>query len=174
MAGVRSLVRSSVPRGPATPTSAPIFIDTFNNRLISIPAGTGTAESTFQEAEGASSQSILTGATTVSARASGKTFYLALAAGFTAALPAPAVGLRYRFFVQIAPTTAYIITATNLAGLVFSSTGGDASSITAFTGVDLRFVANTALIGDSADFWSDGTNWYAQAFCDADAGITVN
>mgnify|MGYP001560334025 CR=1 FL=1 len=174
MAGVRSFYRGVTPLGASHTAAVPIYVDSDNSRLKMIPAGSGTAETVIQEASGAASQSILTAAATLVAQDSGKTFYLALAGGFTVALPAPAVGLRYRFFVQIAPTTAYIITATNLAGLVFSSTGGDASSITAFTGVDIRFVANTALIGDSADFWSDGTNWYCWAFCDADAGITVN
>jgi hypothetical protein len=174
MAGVKSIARYATVRGAAHTASVPVYVDSDDNRLKFIPAGSGTTEVVLQEAYGASLQEILTAAKTVTAAETGKTFSLALAGGFTVALPAPAVGLRYKFYVNVAPTTAYIITATPLAGQAHSSTGGNASSITGFTGVDLRFVANVALIGDSAEFVSDGTNWYVHGFSNADAGITIN
>jgi hypothetical protein len=161
-------------RGVAHAASAPIYIDSDDNRLKLIPAGSGTTEVLIQEAAGASTQEILGAAKTVTAAETGKTFSLALAGGFTVALPAPAVGLRYKFYVNVAPTTAYIITATPLTGAVHSSTGGNADSQTDFSGVSISFVANVALIGDSAEFFSDGTNWYVTAFCNADAGITID
>ena len=174
MSGVRSIARYATVRGVAHTASVPVYVDSDDNRLKFIPTGSGTTEVLLQEASGATTQEILTAAKTVTAAETGKTFSLALAGGFTVALPAPAVGLRYKFYVNVAPTTAYIITATNLAGQAHSSVAGDASSIAAFSGVDLRFVANVALIGDSAEFYSDGTNWYAQGFSNATAGITIN
>ena len=61
-----------------------------------------------------------------------------------------------------------------MAGQVYSSTGGDANSITTFSADKMNFVANVALIGDSGDLYCDGTNWYGRGFCDADAGMTFD
>ena len=169
-----SVTRQATVPGGAVRDTAPLYVDSDDNRLKCISAGSGTTEVTLQESGGAASQSILTAASTLTAADSGKTFYLALSTGFTVALPAPAVGLRFRFFVQVAPVTSYFVTATNLAALVFSSISGDAESRTAFTGVNIEFGGTDSTIGDSADFWSDGTNWYCHAFPDANSGIVIN
>jgi hypothetical protein len=109
-------------------------------------------------------------------------FFLGLVGGFTVTLPTAAAalrGLRFRFHVEVAPTTAYIIQTGNtaeqlLAGLVHSSTGGDADSEAAFTGTNVNFVASTAVIGDWCEVISCGaTGWLAKCFCNADAGITI-
>jgi hypothetical protein len=113
----------------------------------------------------------------ISASESGKTFFLDLVDGFASTLPAPAAGLRYTFIVKTAPTTAYTV-ATNsaaqiLAGQVYCSAGTDEDSETGVTATTITFVANTAVIGDSCEVISDGTSWYAKAFCNATGGITI-
>ena len=178
MSGIRSIVRHATLRGYASATSSPIYVDTDDNRLKHVPAGSGTTEVILQEAGGASRQSVLTAATTLTAADSGKTYFLALAGGFTVTLPSVAVGLNFKFFVQIAPTTDYIILSADLdklAGLVHSSDGVDGDSETAFTADQVNFISagGASTIGDSVDLWSDGTNWYARAFCNISTGITI-
>ena len=175
-----SLYRGATLKGSATPARAPIYIDSDDNRLKLVPAGTGSTEVIIQEANGASVQEILTAARVLTAADSGKVFFLALAGGFAVTLPAPSVGLNFKFLVQIAPTGDYTIvtdsSAQILAGLVHGSNGADGDSETAHTATTITFVAagGASTIGDGADLWSDGTNWYARVFCNLGAtGVTI-
>lgn len=121
----------------------------------------------------------LQAAKTLKVSDSGKAYMLALAGGFTVSLPAvsTAAGCHYKFFVKIAPTTAYIVQTNaseeKLAGQVYASSGGDEDSETDITATNVNFVANTAVIGDSCEIWSDGVGWYVRAFCNAAGGITI-
>jgi hypothetical protein len=111
----------------------------------------------------------------ITASESGKTFYLNAAGGFTSTLPAPALGLKYKFIVKAAPTTAYIITTNggdNVLQGTYLDIVGELVSIAAQD--TLNFVANTALVGDSLEVESDGTSWFCTAFSKADGGITVS
>lgn len=113
----------------------------------------------------------LTTATTLTEGDTGRTYFLDTAGGFTVTLPAATAGVRFTFVVQTAPTTAYII-AVPSAGTLY----GVAIDITATkigTVEDqINFVASTSVVGDRADFISDGTNWYAQTYSGATDGIT--
>lgn len=105
----------------------------------------------------------------------GRTYYLDLIGGFTSTLPAPALGLWFRFIVKTAPTTAYIITtnagADILYGMMMERAGGAG---VAGAGRDtFNFVASQAKIGDWVEFYSDGTNWYYRGMVDVAAGNTV-
>jgi hypothetical protein len=126
-------------------------------------------------------QEVVTTTNVITAAESGKTFYLNAAGGFTSTLPAPAIGLKYKFIVSTykfivstAPTTAYIIT-TNAGANILQGTYLDiVGELVAISAQDtLNFVANTALVGDSLEVESDGTNWYCSE-CDvmADKKIT--
>jgi hypothetical protein len=83
--------------------------------------------------------------------------------------------LKYKFIVSTAPTTAYIIT-TNAGANILQGTYLDiVGELVAISAQDtLNFVANTALVGDSLEVESDGTNWYCTAFSKANGGITVS
>ncbi len=120
----------------------------------------------------------LTAAKTLTQDDAGKTFFLNSATEFAVTLPAPKAGLAFRFIVSAAPSGASYTVVTSgaaqiLAGQVHSSTGGDADSETDVTATTITFVDGTAVIGDWADVISDGTSWFAQCFCNADAGITI-
>lgn len=54
MSGVRSLVRTATVKGYASPASAPIYVDSDDNAVKIIPAGSGTTELVFQMASAAS------------------------------------------------------------------------------------------------------------------------
>lgn len=118
----------------------------------------------------------VTATNVITAAESGKIFYLNAAGGFTSTLPAPEAGLRYRFIVKTAPTTAYIITTNAGANILY----GTVNEITATAGISvqaqdtLNFVASASLIGDWVEFTSDGTNWYVNGITQVDGGITVS
>ncbi len=179
MAGIRSIHRNATAKGFATVAGAPIYVDSDDNRLKVIPAGSGTTEVVLQEASGAAVQEVVVTTNVLTAAESGKVFFLALAAGFVTTLPLPAVGLNFRFFVQIAPSGGSYTIVTSaaaqiLAGQVYGSDGADADSETAFTATTITFVDGAAVIGDSADVWSDGTSWYARVLVNLGAtGATI-
>jgi len=111
----------------------------------------------------------------ITAAENGKTFYLDLVGGFTSTLPAPAIGLKYKFIVKTAPTTAYIITTNAGANILFGTFLDIIGELTSFSAQDtLNFVASASVVGDFLEVESDGTNWYCTAKSGADGGITVS
>ena len=121
-----------------------------------------------------SSSEVVIATNIITAVESDTTFYLNAAGGFTSTLPAPAIGLKYKFIVKTAPTTAYIITTTSGAILMYGTWLDVTGELTYFAARDtFNFVANKSKIGDSLEVESDGTNWYCQAQSGLDAGITT-
>jgi hypothetical protein len=116
----------------------------------------------------------LTGATTLTAEDSDKSFYLNAAAGAQITLPAVATsaGFRYRFTVAaLFATTAWTIkAATNKiqGGVIVNSVnvpGADENTIT--------FSASADTIGDFVELNCDGTNWYVFGLGTAAGAITL-
>ncbi len=111
----------------------------------------------------------------IAATENGRTYYLALANGFTSTLPLPALGLKFRFIVQIAPTTAYIITtnagANILYGMMEERAGG--AGVAGSAQDTFNFVASNAILGDWVEFYSDGTSWFYHGMVNVAAGTTV-
>lgn len=123
---------------------------------------------------------ILTATRTVRPEESGKTFFLNSATEFVTTLPAPALGLKFRFVVKAAPSGAsYTIVTSASANIIkgqvytvdvnsatdpdFETSGGDTISL-----VDAKAVA-----GDQVDLVCDGTNWFMQAFCSVFDAVTI-
>ena len=116
----------------------------------------------------------LTGATTLTAEDSSKSFSLNAAAGAQITLPAVATsaGFRYRFTVAaLFATTAWTIkAATNKiqGGVIVNSVnvpGADENTIT--------FSASADTIGDFVELNCDGTNWYVFGLGTAAGAITL-
>jgi hypothetical protein len=174
MSGIRSLTRRTEIAGYATDGSAPIYVDRDDNRVKLIPAGTGTTEVILQEAGGASSYETLITTRVLTAADSGKTFGLKLVGGFTVTLPAMSTGsgMNFKFVVEVAPTTAYIIITNaadldKMAGQVYGADGvtSGAGSVVTFSADQLNFVASASAIADTADFYQVGTTgWVGRAF----------
>jgi hypothetical protein len=115
----------------------------------------------------------------IAASESGTTFFLDLAGGFTSTLPAPAAGLRFKFIVKTAPTTAYIIATNGGANIMVVSVNELETDTTEDGPSDddadtINFVANTALPGDFLDVFCDGTKWYCLGQVRADGAITTS
>lgn len=144
-------------------------------KVLKVHEMSGTVGDNFSVAP---SQEIVTAAKTIHVNENGRTFFLNSATEFEMTLPPPAAGLHYKFFVTAAPSGADYTVITSgaaqiLAGQVYSSDGVDADSETAFTATTINFVGGAAVIGDSAEVWSDGVNWYARCFCNVSTGITI-
>ncbi len=115
-------------------------------------------------------------AATVLTETSPRVNYLALAAGFAVTLPAAKEGLQFIFFVKISPTTAYTVTsvvADTIIGWPLNIGGADSVADGNAAGDVLSFVANTALAGDWAEFFCDGTSWHVRAAAKAINAIAI-
>lgn len=173
MSGIRSIFRGPdiTSKGNASAASAPFYVKNTDNRVRVIPAGSGTVESILQEANGAASFETLTAARTLVAADSGKIFYLGVAGGLTATLPllSAAQGFHATFIVSVAPTTDYVI-ATNatdvdkMVGGVHSSQATSADTETTVGADQFNFIANSSVIGDRFDIFTDGVAWYGRGF----------
>lgn len=119
---------------------------------------------------------VVTTTNVITASESGKTFYLNAAGGFTSTLPVPALGLKFKFIVKTAPTTAYIITTNAGANLLYGMMEERAGTagVAGAAQDTFNFVANQAKIADWVEFTSDGTNWYYHGMVDVAAGNTVS
>lgn len=111
---------------------------------------------------------------TLTALESGRTYFLDLAAGGSTVLPAPELGLSYKFIVTTAPTTAYTIDTNGGDNIMYGTYIDIVGELVYFSAQDiLSFVASTSVIGDRVKVESDGTNWYCKAISGADGGITT-
>ena len=147
-----------------------------DSAVISTFSGvTATAAEINQAADESVNSEIVTTTNVIAAAESGATFYLNAAGGFTSTLPAPALGMWFRFIVKTAPTTAYIIVTTSgsnlMYGMMLERAGG--AGVAGAARDTFNFVANQAIIGDWVEFYSDGTNWYYRGMVDVSAGNTV-
>ena len=166
------MAQQSIDLGPAMEnkmlTNDPSKVDTIPEAIAKIVIDLGVLYPLI------SSESVTT-TNVITAAESGKTFFLTHAGGFTSTLPAPAAGLRYKFVVAVAPTTAYIVTTTSGSDLLYGTLLDIVGEQVAFAARDkVNFVANTSLVGDSLDVISDGTNWYCRAFSAANGGISTS
>lgn len=144
-----------------------------NNELVVASGGTLTMEP--GSAHVFSGEVVVT-TNVITAAESGATFFLSLAAGFTSTLPAPALGLYFRFVVKTAPTGAPYIITTNggdniLYGMMEERAG--TAGVAGAARDTFNFIHNQSIIGDWVEMWSDGTNWYYHGMVDVAAGNTV-
>lgn len=138
---------------------------------------TATAAEINAAADSSANCAILTGTATLTAATSGFTYFLNAATGAAVNLPAPALGLRYRFVIgATAPASgAWTIVsdsnATIIQGSVSTAADGAATGIGADE--DTITFATSALPGDQVDIVSDGTNWYVHGQGSVAAAITL-
>jgi hypothetical protein len=108
----------------------------------------------------------------LTAAESGKTSFLNLAGGFTTTLPAPAAGLKFKFVVSVAPTTAYIITVAGGVNVIEGMADVNSTLVLASNEGEINFAANTAIVGDWVEVESDGTSYFVTGQSGAAGGIT--
>lgn len=147
--------------------------------LALIDGLTATAAELNQAADTTGRYEVVTATNVITAAEDRKTFFLDAAAGFTSTLPAPALGLKFKFVVRTAPTSNGYIIATNGGADIIKGgiSEGDPTAAAASPSDDnadaLTLVANVALAGDWVEVESDGTYWYMRGHTRADGGLTT-
>lgn len=124
---------------------------------------------------------VVTATNVIAASENGRTFFLNSATEFVSTLPAPALGLRFKFVVAAAPSGAsYTVVCASAATLIKGqvltndvNSGTDADFGTSGEGT-LTFVDGKAVAGDWALFECDGTNWFVTAGCSVFDAITIS
>lgn len=123
---------------------------------------------------------VVTATKTLTAGENGKTVFLNSATEFVTTLPAPALGLKYRFIVAAAPSGASYTIVTNgsaniIKGAVYSADLNAASDgdIETSGGDTITLVDSKAVAGDVVEIESDGTNWFARIFVSAFDAATI-
>lgn len=198
---IRNIRRQATNPGAVSGTTnaAPIYVDSDDNILKIIPAGSGTTEVEIVDASssqtltnktltspvittptGAVKTEVVAAANVITAAESGTTYFLNAASEFASTLPAPSAGLKYDFIVTAAPSGASYTIVTEggcqiLAGHVLTSGFADSGSDveTTATGTTVTFVDGVSVVGDRATVISDGTSWFVSAICAVEAGITI-
>lgn len=125
--------------------------------------------------QGPANSEVVTATNAISALESGATFFLDSSTEFVSTLPAPALGLNYRFIVKTAPSGAnYTIVTTSSANII-KGQAYPASGAAGDTGTaddTINFVDGQSVAGDMVQVYSDGTSWFAYAWCAVAAGVT--
>jgi len=117
----------------------------------------------------------LTAASTLTTAQSGTTFFLNSATEFVTTLPAPVAGLNYTFIVTAAPSGASYTIVTASSANIIKGQAVNAAGVAGDTGTaddTISFVDAQAVAGDQVTVISDGTSWFAKAFCAVAAGVT--
>lgn len=149
---------------------------TFSGPVVSTNGFTGALTGNVTGAvTGAVASEVVTATNAITAAESGTTFFLNSATEFVSTLPAPALGLTYRFVVTGAPVGASytIVTASSaniIKGMAVNAAGDEGDTGTADD--TISFVDGQAVAGDMVEVISDGTSWFAYGFSRVAAGIT--
>jgi hypothetical protein len=117
----------------------------------------------------------LTAASTLTTAQSNTIFFLSSATEFVTTLPAPAAGLMYTFIVGAAPSGASYTVVTSASANIIKGQAVNAAGVAGDTGTaddTISFVDGQAVAGDQVTVISDGTSWFAKAFCAVAAGVT--
>jgi hypothetical protein len=117
----------------------------------------------------------LAAASTLTTAQSGSTFFLSAAAEFATTLPAPSAGLVYTFIVAAAPSGASYTVVTNASANIIKGQAYPASGAAGDTGTSddtISFVDGQSVAGDMVTVMSDGTSWFAYAWCAVATGVT--
>lgn len=196
---IRSIRRQATNPGAyvATPNSAPIYVDSDDNILKVIPAGSGSTEVQVVDASSAQTltNKILTAPTitspvisglatteltevvtttnVITAAESGTSFILNSATAFVSTLPAPAAGLRFRFTIgQTAPSGGNHTVVTNASANIIDGGAMVAGAEVSASDEDSINFIDGGLPGDFVEVWSDGTNWYVNGRATTAAKLT--
>lgn len=120
---------------------------------------------------------VVTATNVITAEESGATFFLNSATEFASTLPAPALGLNYKFIVAAAPSGANYTVVTNasanIINIVAAAGGIDDAADVAVARDIVSFVSAAAVVGDWLYCISDGTSWQCTGQAAVAAGLTT-
>ena len=106
----------------------------------------------------------------------GKTIFLNSTTAFATTLPAPAMGLRFKFIVTGIPgASAHTVVASGaiIKGCVSSADLNAAADSPITTGGTTISFTTTAAVGDWIELVSNGTNWFLSGNISIQTGMTI-
>lgn len=176
---VHGIARRASVNGPATPTTAPVYVRSSDNQLVIIPAGLGSAE--VPVVQGVSSVVSVTASTTIApASHAGKTIVVNAAAGLTLTLPAATgSGAKYRIVIgTLITSNSFVLAVANgsdyFKGVATVKADDAASTLIGWSTADSGTVATesdtltwnrtttgTCIVGDSVEVEDIATNVWA-------------
>jgi len=116
----------------------------------------------------------LTATKTVTEGENGKTFFLNAATEFATTLPAPALGLHYKFIVKGAASGADYTVVTNGGSNIMETMILDiVGELVYATGRDVVTFVDGGKAGDRLEVECDGTNWFCMGWTGVDAKMTT-
>lgn len=149
---------------------------TLTNKTLTAPvlgAATATSLATTAGVTGPDAAEVVTTTNPITAAESGTTFILNSATAFVSTLPAPALGLRYRFIIGNTPPSGgnHTIVTTGSANIIDGGAMVAGAEVSAVDEDSINFV-DGCLAGDFVEVWSDGTNWYVNGRATTAAKLT--
>lgn len=156
------------------PTDAPsgdaeagdIYVDA--NGALQVHNGTAFVPSNAGATE------VVTAANTITADESGKTFFLTGAAGYASTLPAPALGLTFKFIIAEAfATTSHTIVTNGGANVIQGSVEVNGAVVAGVNEDTITFVNSAESLGDWVELVADATNWYVRGSGALSGAITL-
>ena len=196
---VRSIRRQSVNPGAysGTANAAPIYVDSDDNILKVIPAGSGTTEvqvvdasstqtltnktltsptitgATLTSPVGAVAAEIVTTTNVIAAAESNTTFILNSATAFVSTLPTPALGLRFKFVIGATPPSGgnHTVVTTGATNIIYGAAEVAGAVVAASAEDSINFI-DGGLPGDYVEVVSDGTNYYVTGQATTAAKLT--
>jgi hypothetical protein len=116
----------------------------------------------------------LTAVNTLNEAQSGSTLFLNSATEFATTLPAPALGLKYKFVIAAAPSgAAYTVVTASSANIIEGTVIVNGASVAAANEDTITFADGVAVVGDWVEVVSDGTSWFISGVGQAAASITI-
>ena len=115
----------------------------------------------------------ITGAKTLTADDSGKTFFLNAAAGAAVTLPAVAAGLRFEIIVGALFATSNWVVSSAEGDNIDGSIEVAGAVVVAGAEDQVNFVASAEALGDRIFLISDGVQWFVSGTAALTGGITV-
>ena len=116
----------------------------------------------------------LTTTKTVTEGENGKTFFLNAASEFVTTLPAPALGLNYKFIVKGAASGANYTVVTNGGSNIMETLILDiVGELVYATGRDVVTFVSGGVAGDRLEVVSDGANWFCMGWAGVDSKMTT-
>lgn len=133
---------------------------------------TASAVEINQAADNSANSEVVVATNVIAVAESGATFFLNHSTEFVSTLPAPAIGLRYKFIISGAPSGAnYTIVSNASANIITvmldALTADDLGDFATARDV-ITFVGGVSIVGDWVECISDGTSW----FCSGAASLT--
>ena len=114
----------------------------------------------------------ISSAVTLDPAQSGTLFNISQSSAYSIILPPPTGGLNYKFLLTSPGAFAVDITGSgpSLTGTIVDG----APSVSSFSGLTtMTFIASTAALGDSIDFYAVESTWFVRAFSSISGGITA-